>query len=547
LKSPRVVRLLNLLETPDGRRYLFLEYCPGGNLRAALSRRRKQGRRFPEDWTRQVVRHVVEGLVEAHALGVVHRDVKPENILLGGTFLEALDEASFPDVKLADFGLASAFGAARRYDPLAALSGSPAYMAPEQFAGETSLSSDYYALGVVTYELLHGAPPFSGTAGELARRHQAESPVIDERLDPIWRELLTGLLAKDPEQRRASPDWVLDRLESNGSTERVPRCTRSDRPKVGDANRSAGGAAESSPGVVSATAHLRETVHRWIGVSPARAIVLGEENDEIGVVTGEGLMRYRGPAVLPAGHVRLPGVVGAAAAWDGSWWLAKDHQILRWSPSGDLSLAWQLNQRIDALAARRTRLAAATAEKLLIYDLTRPHRVPATAPLRWSGLSPALAWRPDAVCLVAEGPVAPRLVEILSDGSRGREVPLPGPCWRIVPTHSSRFCHALVLVNNEFQLAEIDFDDGASRILTAPARACRLANRAAGPSDQAFVVADETAQFWEWTLAGDWRLLMEPPSDEAIVADLAVADSRLLALVRDRRGGCLISLPCTAR
>jgi serine/threonine-protein kinase len=212
LSHARVVRIVNLMEAPGGARHLILEYCPGGSLRVHLSRARRAGRRCPPPRARELGRQLADGLAAAHALGLAHRDLKPENVLFdaagpglyGGT----------AGVKLADFGLAKAL----RADPppdgaLPSISGSPAYMAPEQFTGACHAASDLYALGVILYELLHGAPPFAGGPGELARHHLYDPPAIDPHVRPEWRALLAELLAKEPAARPSARE-LIRRLDS---------------------------------------------------------------------------------------------------------------------------------------------------------------------------------------------------------------------------------------------------------------------------------------------------------------------------------------------
>ncbi|MBY0455803.1 MAG: serine/threonine protein kinase, partial [Gemmataceae bacterium] len=149
LSHPRVVKVVNLMEAAGGARYLILEFCPGGSLRAHLSwarRTGRTGRTCPAPRVRSLGRQLASGLAAAHALGLAHRDLKPENVLFdadspglfGGT----------AGVKLADFGLARALTRAVPADgALPSVSGSPAYMAPEQFSGAPVPASDVYALG----------------------------------------------------------------------------------------------------------------------------------------------------------------------------------------------------------------------------------------------------------------------------------------------------------------------------------------------------------------------------------------------------------------
>ncbi|RPJ53101.1 MAG: serine/threonine protein kinase, partial [Acidobacteria bacterium] len=149
---------------------------------------RTRGSRWRGSWLR--------GLAAAHDLGVVHRDLKPGNVMVDGR----------GRVRIADFGLAAAVETVDAHD----FAGTPAYMAPEQFVGRpASVSSDIYALGLVLYELFTGKAAFSGTTvADLARQHREHTPsgmgTIIGDLDPAVERAISRCLEKDPEARPAS-------------------------------------------------------------------------------------------------------------------------------------------------------------------------------------------------------------------------------------------------------------------------------------------------------------------------------------------------------
>ena len=135
----------------------------------------------------------------------MHRDVKPGNLLL----------APGDRVKITDFGIAHAAGSAP-ITRTGMLIGTPAYLAPERVAGAPATpGSDLYSLGVVAYECLAGAPPFGGTAMEIALAHQLRPlPPLPPRVPAEAAALVAGLTAKDPAARPASAREVASRARS---------------------------------------------------------------------------------------------------------------------------------------------------------------------------------------------------------------------------------------------------------------------------------------------------------------------------------------------
>ena len=226
LLHPHILPLLDS-GTADGLLYYVMPFVEGESLRERLDR---EGELPIEDGVR-IVREVADALVHAHERGIVHRDIKPENVLLTG--MHAL---------VADFGVAKALASARDLgrggdtistssdplrhagDPLTSLGvalGTPAYMAPEQAAGDPHVDAraDIYALGVLAYEVLAGAPPFTGpTAQHVMAAHLTRAPEPLSRVRPSVPAAIEALvmrcLEKRPADRWRSGEELLRRLET---------------------------------------------------------------------------------------------------------------------------------------------------------------------------------------------------------------------------------------------------------------------------------------------------------------------------------------------
>ena len=206
LRHPHILPLYDSGQA-DGFLFYVMPYVEGESLRDRL-RREKQ---LPLDDALRIVREVADALGYAHAHGVIHRDVKPENILLESRH-----------AVIADFGIARAITAAGR-ESLTGTGlavGTPTYMSPEQAGGEKQLDgrTDIYALGCVLYELLAGQPPFTGpTVESLVHQHLAVAPppVTNQRpsVPPLVVAALDRALAKNPADRFATAEQMIAALE----------------------------------------------------------------------------------------------------------------------------------------------------------------------------------------------------------------------------------------------------------------------------------------------------------------------------------------------
>jgi serine/threonine protein kinase len=195
LNHPYVVQVYDQGRSEDGRLYIAMEHVPGGNLKDLITRR------GPLDPAEAVLlaSEVAEALGVAHERGIVHRDIKPQNVLLG--------EAG--EAKVADFGIALAASTSIT-SGTELLFGTPGYMSPEQAMGErVGPESDLYSLGVVLYEMLTGTVPFEAEGAlATAMKHVTDRPPSPREHDPSVPEamdaLVMRLLAKDPEDRCGS-------------------------------------------------------------------------------------------------------------------------------------------------------------------------------------------------------------------------------------------------------------------------------------------------------------------------------------------------------
>jgi serine/threonine-protein kinase len=194
IRHPNVIEIHEVGQTDEGIPFLVMELCEGSTLGALLAK-------GPLPLVRAIgiASQMARGLAHAHEVGVVHRDVKPANVIV----IDAGEEA--PRVKLLDLGLANVRGESS-LTATGELFGSPAYMAPEQIDGSKAAPpADVYALGCVLFEMITGAPPFSGSSTAVLRHHLGSAaPLPSTRRAGVPRAvdaLVASLLEKDPERR----------------------------------------------------------------------------------------------------------------------------------------------------------------------------------------------------------------------------------------------------------------------------------------------------------------------------------------------------------
>ena len=216
IEHPNVVAASDFGKLDDGSFYLVLEYVDGTSLRELL----EKGGALPIQRALRIVQQTVLALGAAHAAGVVHRDLKPDNLML----------VSEPDgtdrVKVLDFGIARVAAPDARRDStqltrVGVVMGTVAYMSPEQATGQAvDARADLYSLGVMFYEMVAGVVPFDAELPSqvLARQLVEEPPPLPPGTTPARRRLEFDLMQKKPDDRPASAEEVLARLTELTST-----------------------------------------------------------------------------------------------------------------------------------------------------------------------------------------------------------------------------------------------------------------------------------------------------------------------------------------
>lgn len=206
VQSPNLVRVVDLV-VEGGTLAIVMELVNGPDLRSHLGQR---GTLSPTEICR-IGSGVAAGLAAVHAAGIVHRDVKPENVLM-----QDVDGVLVP--KLTDFGISSLVDTERARSTM--LVGTPQYIAPEVSEGqEVTAASDLYALGIMLYELSCGVTPFAGgSIMAVLRRHSDVAPGRPESIPGELWELISWLLSKQPGQRPPTAMQVATLLEALGPT-----------------------------------------------------------------------------------------------------------------------------------------------------------------------------------------------------------------------------------------------------------------------------------------------------------------------------------------
>jgi serine/threonine-protein kinase len=293
IDHPNVIDVFAFGRTADGRLYLVMDLVEGRTLREVGA-----GAPLPPERALAILEPIADALDAAHARGVIHRDLKPENIMLAS-------EAPLR-VRVLDFGLAKLVAAAGEGEPVPATLtgqgtwlGTPGYMAPEQWSVDGACAaSDRYALGVIAFELLAGAPPFQAASvpAMMEQHFRAAVPALSARgrieLPSGVDDVLRRALAKDPSARFASARELVDALRAALAAKH----TRAKRPWL-PAAAAVGVLVVGAITIVEMRGRDRHAVHAVDPPSDAISIAIST-SPEGGMLTVDGKPAGQAPATI---------------------------------------------------------------------------------------------------------------------------------------------------------------------------------------------------------------------------------------------------------
>jgi serine/threonine-protein kinase len=409
VSDPRIVQIYDVGHADEGLYYVS-ELVEGESLAARLRR----GPLTVRD-AATVAEELCRALARAHQAGVVHRDIKPGNILISAD----------GHVKVGDFGVAR-LAEGSTDGATATVVGTPRYMAPEQARGRrTTAATDVYSAGIVLYEMLAGQPPFTERAAvELALRHVSEPPPpLPSRVPKPLAKVVGKALAKDPAKRYADGGEMAEALER--TLRAAPSKRRgSVRPSRTD-DRKAGTAAAAGrrPRTAEAVAPTRRapklTARRNLNPA-ARRRTIAALTLAFGLLVG---MIITSLVIGATGHVRIPRLVGLTRAQI----TAKTTRLALNARFGRSYSRVAKGRAIAQRPASGQRVAEGSTVRVVLSKGPRPIKVPQLAGDSLSQAQSVLAGvglRARATTIVAPGVPA---------GQVTSQSPAPGA--RLVPTH----------------------------------------------------------------------------------------------------------------
>ncbi len=381
LSVPQVVRIFEYAEAPGQGAAIVMERVSGVSLHDMITR---QGPASAEA-ALLVLKGSLQGLAAAHAAGIVHRDYKPENVLVDGS----------GQSKLTDFGIAARAGQA-------ASGGTPLYMAPEQWAGgPASPAGDIYAATAVFFECLTGRAPFTGPLARLAVQHES-APVPVERVDERLRPLVARGMAKDPAARPTDAAQFLAELEATAAAYGAGWETAG-RAQLAAA--ALGLAAYSAAGAAAGAGSGTSTTVTWLskakGAVAAHAFIYtGIAAAVIGIVAGSvvGISRATEHAPLAVPATPGPATAGPAspAASGARPTATATLSSAACGSSGLPALAYLTGTQLSAARSVVVRCGTGTPRTLASFQLT--YYLPALA---WSADGAQLGWTSGSAVYVA--------------------------------------------------------------------------------------------------------------------------------------------------
>ena len=293
LDHPHIVRVLEF-GMENNIPFLIMDYAPNGTLRQLHPR----GTRLPLSTVVSYVKQIVDALQYVHDQNLVHRDIKPHNMLLGPNY----------EIMLSDFGIAIVSQSmGYRLQKVQEFEGTILYAAPEQIRGRPRIASDQYALGVVVYEWLSGSCPFYGSIEEIASQHTLSAPPPLRgkipTISPGVEQVVLKALAKDPNERFESVQEFAKALE---------RASRPGQPGMGIPQTSPlplppssplapktplPGEPPPTPQVTLLTYHGHSDKIHMLAWSPDSQLIASSSLDETvqlwNAITGDNVLTYR--------------------------------------------------------------------------------------------------------------------------------------------------------------------------------------------------------------------------------------------------------------
>ncbi len=268
LSHPNIVPIYDLGRSEDGTYYMAMEYVSGGTLKERIVGRGPLKPRIAASMALQIA----EALAIAHEKGVIHRDIKPQNVLMTET----------GDLKVADFGIARA-ASATVLTQTGFVLGTANYMSPEQTMGqEVDPKSDLYSLGVVLYEMLTGEVPYrADTPVAIAMKHVSEPPRAPREADPEVPEgisaLVVKLLAKRPDDRYRDAAVLVEDLQriADGLPPALPKDAGSNGKKGADGHLAAAAHARGLGSVGNGKRRREKLLLPIVALSSVMVLLLG--------------------------------------------------------------------------------------------------------------------------------------------------------------------------------------------------------------------------------------------------------------------------------